>query len=267
MTYRSPWLVTLDEILAATAGGYRGIVTAATSTTVFAASNLAGFGNTAFIGWWVTPVWDAGGAGAAPQAEWRQISAYTSATGTFTHAAFTAQLAVTDRVRIVPPEIYKAMLNAPGAATIESLSIDHAADLDLAEYPTISLVCSAAEQTVYLSPGATADGTASGATGVYFFGGGFIDWTAANVGGGEDTVVKVYQKVNGLDFKVIYEETFLAAALPSPVITPFPRDVNTQCNPSSFYTKQDVKVTIQQAAIGAGWNTIDVRTIDGVRGG
>lgn len=82
-----------------------GIVTTATDTTHFKASDLTDFGDGYFIGYHVYVTWDVGGAGAAPQGEHQLISAYTSSNGTFTHAAFSAQLALTDKVVIVHPSI------------------------------------------------------------------------------------------------------------------------------------------------------------------
>ncbi len=235
----------------------RGTVDTATSTTVFQSDDLIEPFAGKYIGWWVTVEIDAGGTGAAPQGEWRQVSASTAA-GAITHAAFTAQTALTDRIKLVPQEVYAATVIPGGAVTLQDLLDNQQAMLDLAEYPTISVVCDGNEQTVYEETGADVP---------FFFAGGFIDWTGANSGAGEDTTVKVYVKVDGTNYRAIYEEVFLAAAVPDPVATPFPRSVDTKPAPEGFYSKQDVKVTIQQAAEGGGWNTLDVRTIDAIRGG
>jgi len=90
---------------------FKGTVTTATSSTVFASTDLTGHGNDAFINdWYVYVFHDAGGAGAAPQGEYRSISDYVSSTGTFTHTAFSADLALTDEVFIV----HSSMLPADG---------------------------------------------------------------------------------------------------------------------------------------------------------
>lgn len=230
-------------------------VTTATSTTVFAATGLIGDANDAFPGWWVYVLQ---AANAAPEGEWRQMSDFVAASGQVTHNAFTAQLAVGDIIQLVHPAVFEAMAMRGGAVTIQDLLDNQQAMLDLAEYPTISVVCDGTEQTLYEITGAEVP---------FFFAGGFIDWTGANSGAGEDTAVKVYVKLDGTNYRVIYSETFLAAAVPDPVATPFPRSVDTKPTPEGFYSKRDVKVTVQQAAEGGGWNTLDVRIIDAVRGG
>lgn len=95
---------------------FQAIVTTATSTTVFVASGLTGKGNDFFTDYYAYVVWDAGGAGGAPQAEIQKISDYVSSTGTFTHPAFTVQLAVTDEVLILHKSIAFAF-GAPIDAT------------------------------------------------------------------------------------------------------------------------------------------------------
>lgn len=62
---------------------------------------LSGRGNDFFEGYYIWVIWDGGGAGAAPQGERRLITGYVSATGVFTHDAFTAALAAGDRVLVV----------------------------------------------------------------------------------------------------------------------------------------------------------------------
>lgn len=102
----------------------------------------------------------------------------------------------------------------------------------------------------------------------FIFGGGYIDWTGLNVAGGEDTTVSVYLKIeSGGVYRLIYEEVFLAAALPDPICTPHPRDVNTQCVPRILHNVYGVKVTADQAAVGAGWNTLPCEWFDALRGG
>jgi len=84
---------------------FEAVVTTYTDTTHFKASGLIGKGNDFFVGYYAFVVWDAGGAGAAPQGEMSLISDYTSADGTFTHAAFSAILAVTDKLLILNPRL------------------------------------------------------------------------------------------------------------------------------------------------------------------
>ncbi len=81
-----------------------GTVTTATDTTHFKASALAGKGDNFFYGWEIYVLWDAVGAADAPQGEHKPCSGgYTSSDGTFIHAAFTTQLALTDKVLLVHP--------------------------------------------------------------------------------------------------------------------------------------------------------------------
>jgi len=103
----------------------------------------------------------------------------------------------------------------------------------------------------------------------FIFGGGFIDWTAApNVGAGEDTTITCHIKIEpGGVYRLIYDETFLAAAVPDPICTPHPRDINTQCVPRILHNVYGVRIQASQAAIGGGWNTIDFEWFDALRGG
>ncbi|MBA7523087.1 hypothetical protein ES705_15210 [subsurface metagenome] len=91
---------------------YYGKVTTYTDTTHFKASALAGFGDTFFKGYFVYVVRDAGGAGAAPQFEEKQILNYTSADGTFNHEAFSTPLAEDDEVLILLMPIGLNVLSA-----------------------------------------------------------------------------------------------------------------------------------------------------------
>lgn len=82
---------------------FKGTVTTATSSTVFKSTELTGYGNDVFDGWNVYVFYDGGGTGAAPQGELQPISGYVSATGEFTHTAFTADLSIGDEVLIMHP--------------------------------------------------------------------------------------------------------------------------------------------------------------------
>lgn len=78
---------------------FKGTVTTATDSTHFSSTNLTGHGDDAFKDWYVYVFRDVGGV--APQGEHQPISGYVSATGAFTHTAFTADLALNDEVLIV----------------------------------------------------------------------------------------------------------------------------------------------------------------------
>ena len=97
---------------------FRGTVTTATDITHFKVSALpeygdpADFPNAVFKGYYVYVLWDAGGAGGAPQGESKLISAYTSSDGTVTHAAFTVPLAAGDEVLLIHPDAYNAAVLA-----------------------------------------------------------------------------------------------------------------------------------------------------------
>lgn len=82
---------------------YHGAVTTYTDTTHFKSTNFIGFGTDFFKNYYVYVVRDA--AGAAPQGESQQISAYTSADGTITHTTFTTPLAATDEVLLIHKDV------------------------------------------------------------------------------------------------------------------------------------------------------------------
>ena len=228
------------------------------NTTNFACSALTGYGNDFFVGYWCMVIWDGGGAGVPPQGEARMITDYVSATGFFTHAAFSVPISTGDIVLLIHPTQFEPVAMRGGAQTVQSLHDNQQAMLDLAEYATATYTFPDNNENTFYA--------ITGQANVFFFAGGFIDWTGCNAGAGEDTTVKVKVKVDGTNYRVIYEETFLAAAVPVPAVTPFPRSVNTKPTPEGFYSKQDVLVSVQQAANGGGLNTIDIRIIDAVRG-
>ena len=237
---------------------YFGDVTTYTDLNTFASTNLITYENDYFKNWYVYCVRDDGGASAAPQNEYRLITDYVSATGTFTHNAFSAIMAEGDQVLILHPAIYEIMSIRGGAYTIQDVMEEHQAGLDLAEYGTSSIVCDGNEQTLY---------EVTGSDFTFFFAGGYIDFTGSNAGAGEDTTIKMYHKTDGTNYREVFAETFLQAAVPAPVSVPFPRSSNTQIVPDTLYSKQDVKITITQAAVGGGWNTLDYRIVDSQRGG
>jgi hypothetical protein len=88
---------------------FRGTVTAADPGVSFTVGGLAGQGVGAFVDattpWYAYVFRDAGGAGAAPQGEQKEITAYTSATGLFTTNAFSVPVAVGDNIVVMSGRI------------------------------------------------------------------------------------------------------------------------------------------------------------------
>lgn len=121
--------------------GFLGTVTTATDATHFKASGLTGFGNGFFVGYYVYVLWDSdGAAGGAPQNEHKPISVYATADGTFTHTAFTLQLALDDKVLIVHPAIARAidaysLLGTPAADVSADIAEIKAVVDDLLQSP------------------------------------------------------------------------------------------------------------------------------------
>lgn len=87
---------------------FYGVVTAVPGANQFTIPTLAGLGAGKFSGtnpYQAFVFRDAGGISAAPQGEMLPITAYTTATGVFTTAAFTAAVAVGDEILIVHPSL------------------------------------------------------------------------------------------------------------------------------------------------------------------
>ncbi len=88
---------------------YYGIVDAVPGANQFTIGALAGLGAGKFAGatnpYQAFVLRDAGGASAAPQGELQAITAYVTATGVFTTAAFTAAVGIGDEILIVHPSI------------------------------------------------------------------------------------------------------------------------------------------------------------------
>ena len=115
-----------------------------------------------------------------------------------------------------------------------------------------STVMDGSEQTLYENSASTP----------FIFSGGYIDFTGANSGAGEDTTIKGYVKLkSGGTYRLFYTETFLAAAVPSPVAIPVPR-IATDVTPGSMCGLYGIKITATQAAVGGGWNTLDNEWFD-----
>ncbi len=232
-------------------------VTTYTGVNDFSAAELAGRGNDFFRGWYVYAMWDAGGASAAPQGEYRLITDYVSLTGAFTHNPFSAILAATDVVMLVHPMLYETTTIRGGTTTLSSLDDELDAILDLGGGEVLTLLMDGTEQTLYETTGSSF---------IYLFSGLWIDWTGLNFGGGADTEIKFYLKVDGANYRLISTETFLAAALPVPVVTMHPRNANTDVVPAQQYFKQDLLITAEQLAVAGGWNTLTYNVIDSKRG-
>ncbi len=234
-------------------------VTTATSTTVFASTSLIalGEGNDDFVGWWVYARWDAGAASGAPQGEYRQISDYADSTGTVTHSAFSAQLAVTDVVMLIHPSVYEATAMRGGAQTIQSLHSNQQAGLDFAQVQTIAspVTLSAAAQYIYSdAPGRP-----------FFFAGGLLSWDSGDPADQTVTVI-VQTKTDGTNWVTMWTKGL--SALPSPLECAVPSgdDEDNSLNiPIGFWNNgSGVRVGISQAAEGGGWQVVSHSFIDGV---
>lgn len=129
---------------------YYGEVTTATSSTECKVAGLAGLGGDDVVqDFYLWVLWDAGGAGAAPQKEYVRITSYTDSDGTFIHNPLTADLAVGDKILVMNPILFEASGGGGGDGDIEIF--------DSFEYPS-----DAALQTEWLDGGYAADPTRSG---------------------------------------------------------------------------------------------------------
>jgi len=234
-------------------------VTTATSTTVFAASDLINLtdGNNDLVGWWIYVVWDAGGASAAPEGEYRQITDYVDSTGTVTHNAFSAQLALTDVVLIIPPFLYESTASRGGATTLQAINTEQRAGLDFARVQTIAspTTLSAAVQAIYSNTNGRP----------FFFGGGTISWDSGAWAGGESVTVNVDTKTDGSNWENLWTITLVAAA--APLTLGVPSDANSALLnvPQGFWNDgSGVRVTAQQTVEGADFGVISHSFVDGV---
>lgn len=108
-------------------------VDAGVSSTI---ADLIGWEDDYFVGWWMTIVRDDGGAGAAPQGEYRMVTSYTSTTGLCAHAAFSVADAVGDQALLIHPALYAAIAMRGGTETLESIDDELDAMLDMAKEPS-----------------------------------------------------------------------------------------------------------------------------------
>ena len=105
---------------------YYGVVTQVINATTFRGAGMAGQGDGAFAGYSVYVLTKANNSITAPRGEQQTCSAYTSATGQFTHAAFTAPLSAGDAIVLLHPSIgslagglgtLMAWISYPGSTT------------------------------------------------------------------------------------------------------------------------------------------------------
>jgi hypothetical protein len=88
---------------------YFGVVTQVISNTQFVIAGLAGLGNGALVGYAAYVLAKRDGTTTAPHAEQPAVTAYVSASGTFTHVAYTVPLAVGDQLLLLHPTLATIM--------------------------------------------------------------------------------------------------------------------------------------------------------------
>lgn len=124
-----------DYLVAALGTGVSGLYFSGTVDSIpganqFTITSLAGLGASKFLGanpYYAFILRDAGGAAAAPQSELQAITAYDTALGTFTTAAFTAAVDVSDEVLVIHPSLAYVDLATDIATVIASLATNLAA--------------------------------------------------------------------------------------------------------------------------------------------
>jgi hypothetical protein len=80
----------------------------AASTTAIVCAQLAGYGEDYFnVGWKMCILQNVNSAGNAPENEWREITNYVTATGTFTTTAFSANVQESDYIMVARDEFAK----------------------------------------------------------------------------------------------------------------------------------------------------------------
>lgn len=132
---------------------YYGLISAIPGANQFTVPELAGLGNAKFIGafpYRVFCLWDAGGVGAAPQSEMQPVTAYVSATGDFTHNAFTAALVAGDEVLILHPRLAEIAEIVPMHLTVDQIFALVNAILTTTETGG-TITTNGAEQDVYIN--------------------------------------------------------------------------------------------------------------------
>ena len=244
---------------------YYGVVTAVPGANQFTVVTLAGLGAGIFDfvggeGYRAFVLRDAGGVSAAPQGEFRNVTAYDTATGTFTTDAFTAAVAVGDEIVIINPRLAESQVIAArgGVETLESLDDEMDAMLDLAQVRTLAspVTLTAALQYVYQSTPGTP----------FYFCGGFMKRVTGAWAGGETVTINVDIMIDGVNWNNIWTITF--AAEPAPVLAAIPAHANSALLnlPYGFYNNGNgVRVGVIQNAVGAGFHTWAHSFLDCVR--
>ena len=162
--------------------------------------------------------------------------------------------------RIMPVPIYNIQ---GGAYTIQDLMEEFLAMLDLARSPQSgTITCDGTVQDLY----------EESSDHPFVVKPLYIDFTGANAGAGEDTTLKLYVKLkSGGNYILLWESgAFLNAAVPDPLCRQLPNDTdahNSEMVPWEIDNVYGVKWTIQQAAVGGGWNSLDWYIHDAKRGG
>jgi len=91
---------------------YYGVVTRVISATQFVAAGLAGLGDGALTTYAAYVLAKRDGTITPPHGEQPAVTAYVSGSGTFTHAAYTAPLAISDQLLLLHPNISPVDLTA-----------------------------------------------------------------------------------------------------------------------------------------------------------
>jgi len=241
---------------------YRAVVTTATSTTVFASTDLINLtnGNDNLVGWWIYVEWDAGAASGAPQGEYRMITDYVDSTGTVTHNAFSAQLALTDVVTVIHPVIYGIIAARGGTPTLAGINAEQRAGLDFARVQTIASPTTLTGSAQYIY-------SRSGSARPFYFAGGFLSWDSGAWAGGEDVDITVDLTVDGTNWENMWTKNLAAAASPLTVAVPSGDDEDNSLNiPQGFWVGSNcgLRVGIVQSVEGAGYGIVSHNFVDGV---
>jgi len=236
---------------------YYGVVTTYTDANNFETTDITGFGDDFFVGWRVNCLWDGGGAGAAPQGEYALCTNYVSATGAFTHNAFSAILAEDDKVLLIHPVLYEILTIKGGAHTIEDIWDNQMAQLDRA-IQTNEFTCDGNENDIYNEDGGGEP---------FDFDCGWIDFTGANAGAGENTTINIYTTDEAGNERLVWTAVYLAAGVPSPARVQIPNSDDGCDIKLPLHNISGVRITEQQALVGGGWNTLYGEFYDSKVGG
>jgi len=240
---------------------YIATVTNRNAATSFDCAALTGFGDDYFNDWWVYVEWDAGGASAAPQGEWKLITDYDESDRRITIPAdFSAVIAAGDIVRLVHPTLRAAMLIQGGSKTIQDLWDWQQSNLDMARSAQSGdFLCDGATNTIYEESSTTP----------FEFNGASIDFTAANAGAGEDTTIQIDVKVesggawvNRWTSPPAGVGSILNAGLPVPVVMEIPNSAYGIQLDLPIRNVYGIRITETQAMEGGDWNTLVLEVFD-----